>query len=181
LSGKWLELVHEVAPHVSRVAFLFNPNTAPFARYYLDSFRSAALTLLVEPIETAVHSTAEVEAVMAKLGREAGAGLGVMSDTFLVFNRELIYSLAKRNRLPTIYPYRFFVTEGGLMYYGVDFAILFRDAATYVDRILRGAKPSELPVQLPTKFKLVIDLKTAKALGLTIPDKLLATADEVIE
>jgi putative ABC transport system substrate-binding protein len=181
LSGKWLELMHEVAPHVSRVAFLFNPNTAPFARYYLDSFRSAALTLAVEPIEASVHSTEEVEAVMAKLGREAGAGLVVMSDTFLVFNRELIYSLAKRNRLPTIYPYRFFVTEGGLMSYGVDFAVLFRGAATYVDRVLRGAKASELPVQLPTKFELVINLKTAKALGLTIPDKLLATADEVIE
>jgi putative tryptophan/tyrosine transport system substrate-binding protein len=181
LSGKWLELVHEVAPHVSRVAFLFNPNTAPFAQYYLDSFRSAASALAVEPIEASVHSIAEVEAVMAKLGREAGAGLVVMSDTFLVFNRERIYSLAERNRLPTIYPYRFFVTEGGLMSYGVDFAVLFRGAATYVDRILRGAKPDELPVQLPTKFELVINLKTAKALGLTVPPSLLATANEVIE
>ena len=181
LSGKWLELVHEVAPHVSRVAFLFNPNTAPFAQYYLDSFRSAASALAVEAIEASVHSIAEVEAVMAKLGREAGAGLVVMSDTFLVFNRERIYSLAERNRLPTIYPYRFFVTEGGLMSYGVDFAVLFRGAATYVDRILRGAKPDELPVQLPTKFELVINLKTAKALGLTVPPSLLATANEVIE
>jgi len=181
LSGKWLELLREVAPHVSRVGFMFNPQTAAFARYYLDTFRSAASMVAVEPIEAPIHSAAEVEAVMAKLGREAGAGLIVMSDTSTVVYREAIISLADRYRLPTVYPYRFMVTDGGLMSYGIDLADLLRRAASYVDRILRGAKPDELPVQLPTKFELIINLKTAKALGLTIPDKLLITADEVIE
>jgi putative tryptophan/tyrosine transport system substrate-binding protein len=180
LSGKWLGLMREIAPHVSRVGFLFNPQTAPF-RYYLDTFRSSASALALEPIEAPVHSAAEVEAVMTKLGREAGAGLVVMPDTSTVVYREIIVSLADRYRLPAIYPFRFFVTDGGLLSYGIDAADLYRGAASYVDRILRGAKPNELPVQLPTKFELVINLKTAKALGLTVPSSLLATADEVIE
>ena len=118
---------------------------------------------------------------MTKLGREAGAGLVVMSDTSMNVYRKTIYSFAERYSLPTIYPYRFFVTEGGLMSYGIDVADLLRGAASYVDRILRGEKPSELAVQQPTKFELVINAKTAKALGLTIPQTLLATADEMIE
>ncbi len=118
---------------------------------------------------------------MTMLGREAGAGLIIMSDTSMVIHRELIVSLADRYRLPTVYPYRFFIIGGGLMSYGIDMADLLRGAASYVDRILRGEKPNELPVQLPTKFELVINLKTAKALGLTIPPTLLAIADEVIE
>jgi putative tryptophan/tyrosine transport system substrate-binding protein len=120
LSGKWLELMREIAPQVSRVGFLFNPRTAPYARYYLDTFRSAASALSFEPIEAAVHSTAEVEAAMTKLGREAGAGLVVMSDTSMTTYRETIISLADRFRLPTIYPYRYFVTDGGLMSYGIN-------------------------------------------------------------
>ena len=179
--GKWLTLMREIAPQVSRIGFLFNPQTAPFAQYYLYTFRSAAAALAIEAIDAPVHSTEEVEAFMTKLGREAGAGLVIMSDTSMNVYRKTIYSLAERYRLPTIYPYRFFVTEGGLMSYGIDVADLLRGAASYVDRILRGEKPSELAVQQPTKFELVINAKTAKALGLTIPQTLLATADEMIE
>jgi putative ABC transport system substrate-binding protein len=181
LSGKWLSLMREIAPQVSRIGFLFNPQTAPFARYYLDTFRTAASALAVEAIEAPVQSTEEIEAFMVKLGREAGAGLVVMSDTSTTVHRKTIYSLAERYRLPTIYPYRFFAAEGGLMSYGVDVADLLRGAAYYVDRILRGEKPNGLAVQQPTRFELVINAKTAKTLGLTIPQILLATADEVIE
>jgi putative ABC transport system substrate-binding protein len=179
--GKWLTLMREIAPQVSRIGFLFNPQTAPFAQYYLYTFRSAAAALAIEAIDAPVQSTEEVEAFMTKLGREAGAGLVIMSDTSMNVYRKTIYSLAERYRLPTIYPYRFFVTEGGLMSYGIDVADLLRGAASYVDRILRGEKPSQLAVQQPTKFELVINAKTAKALGLNIPATLLATADEMIE
>jgi putative ABC transport system substrate-binding protein len=179
--GKWLALMHEIAPQVSRVGFLFNPQTAPYARYYLDTFRSAASALAITAINAPVLSVDEVEAFMTKLGREAGAGLIIMSDTSMNVYRKTIYSLAARYRLPTIYPYRFFAAEGGLMSYGVDVPDLLRGAASYVDRILRGEKPNELAVQQPTKFELVINVKTAKTLGLAIPQTLLATADELIE
>ena len=174
-------LMREIAPQVSRIGFLFNPETAPFARYYLNTFRSAASALAIEAIDAPVHSTEDVEAFMTKLGGEVGAGLIVMSDTSTAVYRKTIYSLAERYRLPTIYPYRFFVAEGGLMSYGVDVPDLLRGAASYVDRILRGENPKDLAVQEPTKFELIINVKTAKALGLTIPQTLLATADEVIE
>jgi putative tryptophan/tyrosine transport system substrate-binding protein len=135
----------------------------------------------MEAIEAPVHSTDEVEAFIAKLGGEPGAGLVVMSDTSTTVYRNTIYSLADRYRLPTIYPYRFFVAEGGLMSYGIVVADLLRGTASYVDRILRGEKPNELAVQQPTKFELVVNLKTAKALGLKIPESFLLRADEVIE
>ena len=179
--GKWLTLMRDIAPQVSRIGFLFNPQTAPYAQYYLDTFRSAASALAIEAIDAPVHSTEEVEAFMTKFGGEPGAGLVVMSDTSMNVFRTTIYSLAERYRLPTVYPYRFFVAEGGLMSYGIDVPDLLRGAASYVDRILRGEKPSELAVQQPTKFELVINVKTAKTLGLAIPQTLLATADEVIE
>jgi putative tryptophan/tyrosine transport system substrate-binding protein len=179
--GKWLELMREIAPQVLRVGFLFNPQTAPYARYYLDTFRSAASALGIEAINAPVLGIDEVEAFMTKLGREAGSGLVVMSDTSMNVYRKTIYSLAERYRLPTIYPYRFFVAEGGLMSYGVDVPDLLRGAASYVDRMLRGEKANELAVQVPTKFELVINAKTAKTLGLAIPQTLFATADEVIE
>ena len=179
--GKWLALMHEIAPQVSRIGFLFNPQTAPYARYYLDTFRSAASALAIQAINAPVLGIDEVEAFMTKLGREPGAGLIIMSDTSMNVYRKTIYSLAARYRLPTIYPYRFFAVEGGLMSYGVDVPDLLRGAATYVDRILRGEKPSELAVQQPTKFELVINVKTAKTLGLAIPLTLRATADELIE
>jgi ABC-type uncharacterized transport system substrate-binding protein len=181
LSGKWLDLMHQVAPRVSHIGVMFNPSTAPYARYYVDTFRSAASALSVEPIEAAVHSTTEVEAVMTKLGSVPDNGLVVIPDTSMLIYRETIISLAERYHLPTIYPFRLFVAGGGLISYGIDIPDLLRGAATYVDRILRGAKPNELPVQLPTKFELIVNLKTAKTLGLTIPSGLLATADEVIE
>jgi putative ABC transport system substrate-binding protein len=181
LSSKWLELLREVAPQVSRVGFLYNPRTAPYARYYLDTFRSAASALAVEPIEAPVQSPAEVELIMTKFGRDAGTGLIIMSETSTMVYRQTIISLAERYRLPTIYPYRFFAADGGLISYGVDIADLFRRAASYVDRILRGERPNQLPVQLPTKFEMAINLKTATALGLTIPQNLLVLADEVIE
>jgi putative tryptophan/tyrosine transport system substrate-binding protein len=181
LSGKWLELLRQMAPSVSRVGFLFNPQTASYARYYLDTFRSAAATLKVEPIDVPVHSAAEIEATMTKLGRESDAGMIVMPDTFTVINRDTICSLAERYRMPAIYPFRIFAAAGGLLSYGIDLADLLRGAATYVDRILRGAKPEELPVQLPTKFEMIINLKAAKTIGLTMPPSLVIAADEVIE
>jgi len=181
LGGKWLELMRELVPSVSRVGFLFNPQTAPYARYYLDAFRSAAATLKIEPIDAQVHGVGELEATMTKLGRDSGVGLIVMPDTFTAVNRETIVSFANRDRLPVIYPFRVFAVAGGLLSYGIDLADLLRGAATYVDRILRGAKPSELPVQLPTRFEMIINLKTAKALGLTMPQSLLVSADELIE
>ena len=179
--GKWLTLMREIAPQVSRIGFLYNPQTAPYARYYLDTFRAASSTLAIEAIDAPVHSTEEVEAFMTKLGDEAGAGLFVMSDTSMIVYRKTIYSLAERYRLPTIYPYRVFAAEGGLMSYGVDVTDLLRGAASYIDRILRGEKPNELPVQQPTRFELVVNAKTAKKLGLTIPTSMVVAAQEVIE
>jgi putative ABC transport system substrate-binding protein len=181
LPGKWLDLLREIAPQVSRMAFLFNPQTAPYARYYLDTFQTAASAAGVEAIESPIRSAADIEAVVTMLARQAGGGLVVMPDTSMAIHRETIITLADRHRLPTIYPFRHYVAEGGLISYGIVLADLLRRAASYVDRILRGAKPSELPVELPIKFELVINLKTAKALGLTIPDRLLALAEEVIE
>ncbi len=181
LSGKWLELLREVAPSVSRVGFLFNPQTASYARYYLDSFRTAAAVLKIDPIDASVHSVADVEAVMTKLGRESDAGVIVMPDAFTAANRETIVSLANRDRVPAVYPSRLFAAAGGLISYGIDLADLMRGVATYADRILRGARPEELPVQLPTKFEMIVNLKTAKAIGLTMPQSLVIAADEVIE
>jgi putative tryptophan/tyrosine transport system substrate-binding protein len=181
LGGKWVELMHEIAPAVSRVGFLFNPRTAPFAEYYLETFRSAAAVLKIEPVEAPVHSTAELEAVMSKFGVEGGTGIISMPEISTGNYGEAIISLAERYRVPTIYPFRLLVAAGGLVFYGVDYTELLRGAASYVERILKGAKPGELPVQLPTEFELVINLKTAKSLGLTVPHALLVTADEVIE
>jgi ABC-type uncharacterized transport system substrate-binding protein len=181
LSGKWLELMRAIAPRVTRVALLFNPQTAPFARYYLDTFRAAAAAFAVEPIEAPVNNIAEIETVVTKLGREGDAGLILMPDASMWDYGETTSAAADRYRLPTIYPNSSFITAGGLLSYGVDFLDLMRGAASYADRILHGAKPGDLPVQLPTKFELAINLKTAKALGLTVPPSLLATADEVIE
>jgi putative ABC transport system substrate-binding protein len=179
--GKWLTLMREIAPQVSRIGFLYNPETAPFARYYLDTFRSVTSALAIEAIDAPVHNTEELEAFMTKLGSEGSAGLFVMSDTSMVVYRKTIYSLAERCRLPTIYPYRVFAAEGGLMSYGVDVADLLQGAASYIDRILRGEKPNELAVQQPTRFELVVNVKTAKMLGLTIPTSMIVAAQEVIE
>ena len=179
--GKWLSLMREIAPKVSRIGFLYNPETAPFARYYLDTFRSATSAFAIEAIDAPVHNSDEIEAFMTKLGGEAGGGVFVMSDTSMVVYRKTIYSFAERYHLPTIYPYRVFAAEGGLMSYGVDVADLLRGAASYIDRILRGEKPNELAVQQPTRFELVVNVKTAKMLGLAIPTSMLVAAQEVIE
>jgi putative ABC transport system substrate-binding protein len=180
LASKWLDLMHAITPQVSRIGLLFNPVTAPYARYYLEMFYPAAATLHIEAIEAVVTSTADIENTMAKFG-DADAGLVVIPDTFLFTNRKKIISLAQRYRLPTIYPWQSFVAEGGLISYGADPIETFTGAATYADRILKGAKPNELPVQLPTKFYLALNLTTAKTLGISFPPSLLFTADEVIE
>jgi putative tryptophan/tyrosine transport system substrate-binding protein len=179
-AGKWLELLKEIAPHVARVAFLFNPATAPY-EYYLSSFKAAARSFAVEAIAAPVRDRSELEPVITALARAPNGGLVLMTDTFLLNHREEITSLAVRYRLPAVYPYRAFTEAGGLLSYGNDTHDNFRRAASYVDRILKGAKPSGLPVQAPVKFDLAVNLKTAKALGLDVPPSLLARADEVIE
>jgi putative ABC transport system substrate-binding protein len=181
LGGKWLELLKEIAPRVNRVAFLLNPATATYAESYLNAFKAAAASVAVEAIVAPVHDRSEFDAVIAAQAREPNSGLIVIADAFTVAYRVEITSLAARYRLPAIYPFRLFVDVGGLMSYGVDLTDNFRTAATYVDRILNGAKPSELPVQTPVKFELVINLKTAKALGLGGPLLLQQRADAVIE
>ena len=181
LGGKWLELLKEIAPHVNRVAFLFNPETATYAEYYLNLFKAAGATFAVKATTAPVRDRSEVESAIAKLAGEPNGGLIVMPDSFPIAHRVEITSLAARYRLPAVYPFRFFADIGGLLAYGVDLSDNFRRAASYADRILKGEKPGELPVQGPAKFEFVINLKTAKALGLTVPDNLLARADEVIE
>jgi putative tryptophan/tyrosine transport system substrate-binding protein len=181
LAGKWLGLLKEIAPHVARVAFLFNPETAPFAEYYLNTFRAAAPSFAVEAIAAPVHDASSLEAVIAAQAREPSGGLIVMPETFLNVHRAEVISLAARYRLPTVYPWRFYPKLGGLLSYGIDLPDNYRRAAINADRILKGAKPSELPVQAPVKLVLVINLQTAKALGVTVPQTLLVAADEVIE
>jgi putative ABC transport system substrate-binding protein len=181
LGGKWLELLKEIAPRVNRVALLFNPATAPYAEVYLNPFKAAAASFAVQAIAAPVRDTSELEAVVAAQAREPNSGLIVMPDSFLIVHRAEITSLAARYRLPAVYPYRQFTELGGLLSYGFDRLDNFRGAANYADRILKGAKPSELPVQAPVKFELVINLKTAKALGLDVPLQLQQRADEVIE
>jgi putative ABC transport system substrate-binding protein len=181
LGSKWLELLKEIAPRVARVAFLFNPATATYAEYYLNTLKAAAASLGVEAIEAPVHDTSELESVLAALAREPNGGLIAMPSGFFNVHRVEVTSLAARYRLPAIYPYRFFTELGGLLSYGNDPLDNFRRAASYADRILKGAKPNELPVQVPVRFELVVNLKTAKALGLDVPSLLQQRADEVIE
>ena len=181
IAGKWLELLKEVAPRTARVAFLFNPATAPFAEYFLTYFKAVAGAFAMEAITAPVHDTFELESVVAALGRNPNTGLIVMPEAFMNIHRVEIISLAALYRLPAVYPRRFFAELGGLLSYGNDQSDNFRRAAAYVDRILKGSRPAELPVEQPTKFDLVINLKTAKALGVSVPAGLLALADEVIE
>ena len=181
MAGKWLELLKEIAPRVNRVAFVFHPQTAPYAEYYLKPFKEAAASFAVDAIAAPVHGRSELGPVLAAHAREPNGGLIAMPDSFLNVHRVEITSLAARYGLPAVYPYRFFPEAGGLLSYGSDQPDNFRRAAIYVDRILRGTKPNELPVQIPFKFELVINLKTAKALGLDVPFLLQQRADEVIE
>ena len=181
MAGKWLGMLTQITPPVARVAVLFNPATAPYAGLMLRAIEDAAPSFAVTVRAAPVHDDAEIEAMMAGLAREERGGLLVLPGAFTNVHRDAIVALAARHRLPAVYPFRFFATIGGLMSYGIDHDDLFRRAAAYVDRILKGAKPGDLPVQRPTKFELVINLKTAKALGITVAPSLLATADEVIE
>ena len=181
MAGKWLELLREIAPRVNRVAFLFNPATATFFEYFLNPLKAAAASLSVEAVAAPVRDTSELESVVAAQTRTPNTGLIVMPEAFMVDHGEEITLLTARYGLPAVYPWRFFAELGGLLSYGNDRLDNFRGAATYADRILRGAKLSELPVQAPVKFELVINLKTAKALGLDVPLQLQQRADEVIE
>jgi putative tryptophan/tyrosine transport system substrate-binding protein len=180
LGGKWLELLSEIAPGLKRAAIMFNPDTTP-ASAYMPSLEAAAQSLKVVPIHAPVHNDAEIETAIIALGREPGGGLVVIPDFFTTAHRASIIMAAARNRVPTVYWGSVFARDDGLLYYGVDQVDIFRRAASYVDRILRGAKPGDLPVQFPTKFEMIVNLKTAKALGLTVPQSILLRADEVIE
>jgi putative ABC transport system substrate-binding protein len=180
ISGKWLELLKEIAPGVTRVAVLRDP-ALPLGSGQLGAIQSVAPSFGVELRPVGVHDADEIERTVAAFARASNGGLIVTVSPRAIRHRDLIITLAARHRLPAVYPYRFFATGGGLISYGPDTIGPFRQAAGYVDRILKGEKPADLPVQAPTKYELVVNLKTAKALGLTVPDTVLARADEVIE
>jgi putative tryptophan/tyrosine transport system substrate-binding protein len=181
MSGKWLELLKEIAPQVRRVAFLFNPATAPYVDVYLTPFKAAAASLGLEGFPAPVHEESEFEIIFAAQAGVPNSGLVLIPDGFLNVHRVKITRLAAQYHLPAVYPWRYFAELGGLLSYGADQRDQFRLAATYVDRILKGEKPSDLPVQAPAKFELVINLKTAKALGLDVPSHIQQLADFVIE
>jgi putative tryptophan/tyrosine transport system substrate-binding protein len=179
LGGKWLELLLEIAPGLKRAAIMFNPDPATSA--FRPLIVEAARSLKVMTIPAPVRNDVEIEAAIIALGREPGGGLAVMLGEFTLGHRAAIISAAARHNVPAVYGVSYFARDGGLLSYGVDLVDNFRRAATYVDRILRGEKPADLPVQFPTKFEMVLNLKTAKALGLTVPQSILLRADEVIE
>jgi putative tryptophan/tyrosine transport system substrate-binding protein len=181
LIGKWIEILKETAPGVRQMALIFNPNTVPYYSLYLREFRAAMDSVVAEISSRPVRDEAEIEAATIEFAREPGGGLIIAPDPFTNTHRGLVMTLAQRHRLPAIYSIRQFVREGGLISYGPDTTDIVRRSASYVDRILKGEKPADLPVQAPTKYELVINLKTAKALGLEVPATLLARADEVIE
>jgi putative ABC transport system substrate-binding protein len=182
IGGKWLELLTQIAPRVKRVAMIFNPNTAPgHGQYYMPDFEAAARSLDVTPIAAPVHSLDELEGTITGLGREPGGGFIAMADFFLLNHRSSMIAVAARNNVPAVYPWREVPMAGGLLSYGPDLEDIVRRAVPYVDRILRGAKPADLPVQVPTKFEIVLNVKTAKALALEVPETILVRADEVIE
>jgi putative tryptophan/tyrosine transport system substrate-binding protein len=180
-SGKWLELLKEIAPRVSRVSMMFNPTTGVTTEMFYRAVEGVAPQFAVEMIRSDVHSLEDVETDMKSLATGGGAGLIFPPEPFTLQNSKAIVDLANRYRLPAVYAFRTFPDAGGLASYGIYLAALFRPAADYIDRILKGEKPGNLPVQQPTRYQLVINVKTAKALGLEVPDKLLATADDMIE
>jgi putative tryptophan/tyrosine transport system substrate-binding protein len=181
MAGKWLGMLTQITAPVVRVAVLFNPATTPYAALMLHTIEEAAPSFAVAVRAAPVNSDSEVEAMMAGLAHEERGGVVVLPSIFTVTHRDAIIALAARHRLPAVYSFPFFAADGGLMSYGVDLVDLHRRAAAYVDRILKGDRPGDLPVQNPTKFQLIINLKTAKALGVTIAPPLLNNADEVIE
>jgi putative tryptophan/tyrosine transport system substrate-binding protein len=181
MGGKWLELLSEIAPGLRRVAIMFNPDIVTATAAFVASLETAARSLKVNVITAPVHNDAEIEAAITTLRREAGGGLVAMPDVFMSVHRAPIILAAARNNVPAVYGFSYYAREGGLLSYGADPVDVYRRAASYVDRILRGAKPGDLPVQFPTKFEMAVNLKTAKALGLTVPQSILLSADEVIE
>jgi len=181
MAGKWLEFLKQAAPRIARVAIIFNPVSAPYADYWLNPFKAAATSFAVEAIPTPVRDRSELESVIAAQAREPNGSLIAMPDSFTDAHRVEITSLAARYRLPAVYPFRFFAEVGGLLSYGVDRTDNFRRAATYADRILKGEKPADLPVQAPIKFELVVNLKSARAIGIDVPLHLQQLADEIIE
>jgi putative ABC transport system substrate-binding protein len=181
LGGKWLDLLKEIAPLVTRVAFILNLPSSPYGGLFYGSIQLANAKFSAQTMFVPVQEPAEFEQIMARLGGEPGGGLIIAPDAFTSIHRKHIVELAARYRLPAIYPRRFFATDGGLASYGVDDAEHYRQVAAYLDRILRGEKPADLPVQQPTKYELVINLRAAKALGLTVPETLLVQADELIQ
>ena len=181
MGAKWVELLKEISPRVARAAILFNPQTAPFGRMFLASMQAAAVSIGVSLTIAAVNDTAEIEQAIVEAGREPNGGLIALPDAFLFGRRDMIVAWAAKWNVPAVYAYRRFAEAGGLIAYGIDRIELFRLAASYVDRILKGENPGDLPVQLPTKFELVINITTAKALGLEVPATLLVRANELIE
>jgi putative tryptophan/tyrosine transport system substrate-binding protein len=181
IGGKWLEFLKEIAPGVARIAFIFNPEASPYSVTIYRSIATAAANLMVDPVIVPIYEVAEIERVIAMLVREPGGGLIAGSDAFTVDHSKLIVELTARYRLPAVYGHREPMANGGLMFYGADIENQYWLTAGYVDRILRGESPADLPVQQPTKFDLVINRKTANALGLIVPQSILLRADEVIE
>jgi putative tryptophan/tyrosine transport system substrate-binding protein len=181
VTGKWLAMLKEIAPSLVRAAFVANPKTATYYDYYLQAAKTAALSVGVEPVPTLVENVTDIERAIGSFASAPNGGLVVIPDVTTTVHRDLIIALAARHRVPAVYFARYWVAAGGLMSYGNDFIDVFRQAASYVDRVLRGDKPADLPVQAATKFETIINLKTAKALGLTVPPGLLVAADEVIE
>lgn len=181
MGGQWIDLLKQVAPNVARVLLIFNPETSPQSKVFLQSIETAASAFGVQIAPIAVQDAADIETAIEGFARQPDGGLIIPSDTFTQMRRGLIVELASRYRLPAIYTSPDFVRNGGLIYYGFDFVEQFQQAAVYIDRILKGAKPGDLPVQQPTKFALIINLRTANSLGLRVSPKLVARANEVIE
>ena len=181
MGGKWLGLLKEVVPPLARVAVIFNPKTGPFSPLFLQAVEKAAPSLAVKPVATPIHDAADIERAISAFAHDLNGGLIVLPSAFFAANRQLIIEQAAKHRLPAVYGFRYFAADGGLMSYGVDVVDLFRRSASYVDRILKGEKAGDLPVQAPTKYELVINLKTAKALGLDVPWFVQQRADKVIE
>jgi putative ABC transport system substrate-binding protein len=181
IGGKWIELLKQISPNLSRVVLIANPDTSPQSKFFASSIESAAPALGVEVSATAVHSAAEIEQAIEAVARRPNGGLIIPTDNFLTVHRQLIVQSAARHLVPAIYATQFYTEIGGLVSYGNDFGNQFRQAAVYIDRILKGAKPGDLPVQGPTKYSFIINLKAAKALGIEVPTNILLTADDYIE
>ena len=181
MGSKWLELLKGVAPQVARVAIIYNPQTAPYAGVFLRSIETAGPVFAIQPIAMPIQDAGTIEKAIEAFARETNPSLMVLPDVTTTVHEKLIVKLAVQHHLPAIYPWRHFVTAGGLMCYAADLPVLWRRAASYVDRVLKGEKPANLPVQQPTKFEFVINLTTAKALGLIIPASILSLADDLIE